>query len=153
MGLLGSWIWDIQRNLVFCSELIAEYCGVSAEAAQHGLPLDLYQRAVIADDQLDFYDQVRQALATADRFRISFHVEAPRFGRRRLLIVGNAHFDSHGRPVVMHGCTFDVGQNSVDLAAEHIAIGRAMLPGGEAGVAGYLVDALLIEIGRMKDRA
>ena len=77
IGLIGTWLWDIDTDRVIGDANMADMFGVSAKAAAKGLPASAFTHALHPDDQ----PRVQKEIAAALKSGEIFHSEYRTVGR------------------------------------------------------------------------
>jgi PAS domain S-box-containing protein len=103
---VGSWEWDIERNVHTWSDEVYRIYGVDRDTFvvryRHFISM------VHPDDRADLDIAVRQAMATGGVFEIEHRIIRPDGGERTITARGRTVCDGEGRPVRMLGTTQDI---------------------------------------------
>jgi PAS domain S-box-containing protein len=103
---VGSWEWDIERNVHTWSDEVYRIYGVDRDTFvvryRHFISM------VHPDDRADLDIAVRQAMATGGVFEIEHRIIRPDGSERTITARGRTVCDGEGRPVRMLGTTQDI---------------------------------------------
>jgi PAS domain S-box-containing protein len=103
---VGSWEWDVERNVHTWSDEVYRIYGLDRETFV--VRYRTFITMVHRDDREDLEASVRQALATGGMFEIEHRIIRPDGVVRTLTARGRTVCDGEGRPIRMLGTTQDI---------------------------------------------
>lgn len=86
--ILGTWDWDVSKDIVVADQRFADAFGVAVDQARRGLPLEAFIGGIHADDQERVKAAISLTLQTGQPFRDEYRIH---------------HIDGSIRDVVAHG--------------------------------------------------
>lgn len=107
-GLVGSWEWDIEDDLVRANPTLARLFGLDPDAAARGLSLDAFLGGVHPQDRDSVRAAIEQALVTGEEYRSEYRVAGLDGELRWVTARGRCERDSAGRPVRFPGILIDI---------------------------------------------
>jgi PAS domain S-box-containing protein len=107
-SLVGTWHWDIKKQLVTTDSNLAHMFGIKPERAKKGLPLDQFIASIHEDDR----ERVKNSIASAVGQEMSFEEEYRTTdinGEVRWVIArGQVEYNSQKEPVSFTGIIIDI---------------------------------------------
>jgi PAS domain S-box-containing protein len=107
-GLVGSWSWDVQNDVVTADKGLAVLFGVSSEEALHGLPLDSFINSIFEDDRDRVTHAIQQVLKSGDVFESEYRTIDTEGVIRWVIARGRVERDTRGKPVHFPGVMIDI---------------------------------------------
>lgn len=106
-GSIGTWTWDIVNDCLTGDEFIARMFGIEPAAAAKGLPVEVYLKAVMAEDQPVVAAALGRAIQSCSRYDVEYRVLQEN-GERWLHAKGRVDGDAAGKALYFHGAVIDV---------------------------------------------
>ncbi|MBP0437401.1 PAS domain-containing sensor histidine kinase [Tianweitania sediminis] len=107
-GIVGTWDWDIERDIVVADRHFAGLYGVDPAEAASGTPIGKFLTGVHPADQPHLQQKIEQAIAQLDVFRTEYRVRDRDGGERWVLAVGRAFPGADGKAQRLPGLTVDI---------------------------------------------
>jgi PAS domain S-box-containing protein len=105
---IGTWVWDVQRDLVFADRRFARAFKVDEQAAASGLPLQTFVDAIFEEDRTRVAAEIEKARRVGGLYRCEYRVLRPDGTLQWLLASGRCEVDADGRPTSFPGCVIDI---------------------------------------------
>ncbi|HSH55571.1 MAG TPA: PAS domain-containing protein, partial [Candidatus Limnocylindrales bacterium] len=112
-GIIGTWLWDIQKNIVIGDQYMAAMFGVSEKAAAAGLPLKTFVQAIHPDDRRRVQDQIAEALKSQDLYESEYRTVGKDGTVRWLIARGRTEADEQGNPVRFPGAIINITERKL----------------------------------------
>jgi PAS domain S-box-containing protein len=119
-GDIGTWTWDVVRDLVVADRNIVRFFSLSAEDAA-GVPIARYVQAIHPDDHARAQAAIQKTLDERVVYESSYRVAQPDGSDRWIIAKGKAEFDEAGMPLLMHGVALDITEQRRTEEARHAA--------------------------------
>lgn len=103
---LGSWEWDLRKDVVYWSEETYRIFGVSRQ--EFGATFRKYLDLIHPEDREMVSEKVNEAIYQAKAFRLEHRIIREDGAERILFCEGSASFDDEGRPDLMSGIVQDI---------------------------------------------
>ncbi|WP_082483319.1 PAS domain-containing hybrid sensor histidine kinase/response regulator [Rubellimicrobium mesophilum] len=160
-GGIGTWDWDVARDLVHTSEHFARTYGIDPGRARAGLPVEDYVGGIHPDDRAEVARLIGEALATGGEYRAEYRILDGDGEVHWVVARGRCLTDDAGRPVRFPGVTFDItdrkavearaleSESRLRAVLEAVPVGlvfadaRGWITGGNARVEGILGHSIL----------
>jgi PAS domain S-box-containing protein len=107
-GGVGTWDWDIQRDLVYCSPQFAALFSMDANSAANGSPLAQFLEHIHPDDRPLLVEYIGEAVKTGGEFAGECRVVQPDGSVRWVHARGRCHRNEAGDPSRFPGVVFDI---------------------------------------------
>lgn len=107
-GLVGSWSWDIAKDIVTADKGLSELFGISERDALKGLPLDIFLASIYEPDRERVTGIIQQALETDERFECEYRTIDTRGHVRWVIARGRIERNDAGVPVKFPGVMIDI---------------------------------------------
>lgn len=106
LARMGSWIWDIQQNILTCSDEVYEL--FSLDRHEFDVTEKTFIAAIHPDDRAFVRQSVNQALSNQAPYNIEYRIVLPNVGER--IVHGHAEviFNDAGNPIRMLGTIQDI---------------------------------------------
>ena len=108
---LGSWEWDLRKDIVYWSQESYRIFGVSRQ--EFGATFEKYLDLIHPDDRNMVRDKVSDALYRGKDYRLEHRIIRKDGGERILFCEGGVSFDREGRPDAMSGIVQDITERSI----------------------------------------
>ena len=106
-GEVDTWLWDLKADEVTLGGSFAPKFGVDPAAADAGLPIDTYLRAIHEDDRERVVEEIEAVVRTGGAYKLEYRLtggEQPRW----VLARGYLEQDERGRPEMFPGVLIDI---------------------------------------------
>lgn len=118
-GLIGSWIWDVQSDVVIGDKGLANLFNVSEVEAKQGLSLQTFTEAIYKEDRSMVEQKINDVLTKGTKFDAEYRT-IDRKGKIRWVIArGRVERDHSGTPISFPGIMIDITERK---AAEKASI-------------------------------
>jgi PAS domain S-box-containing protein len=107
-GLVGSWSWDIKKNLVTADKGLAHLFGVSKDEAIHGLVIEKFISSIHDDDKEYVSKQIAATLESGDPFEAEYRTIDTDGVVRWVIARGHMERDVDGEPAFFPGVMIDI---------------------------------------------
>lgn len=108
VGSAGSWMWEMDANVITGSEMIAKTFGIPVERCVAGVPLDSFLHAVHREDRARVQSAIQLAVNTGSPYECEYRVRRSDGGERWVHARGRIDLDAAGHPVRMPGFLIDI---------------------------------------------
>jgi PAS domain S-box-containing protein len=115
-GIVGSWDWDVQSDLIYADERFAALFGVDPWAAAGGVPLSSFTDGIHPGDQGRVQDQISDAVETG-RYYAAEYRTLGRDGQVHWVSAQGRCYQVAGQPVRFPGIVVDITERK--RAEEH----------------------------------
>jgi PAS domain S-box-containing protein len=109
-ALLGSFVWDINDNVLSGDERFARTFSYPPDQDLVNLPMDIAESRIHPDDFSWVQDQVEQAVNTGEPFNAEYRVRRPDGSYLWVLASGCCEFDEQGKPLRFPGVLIDINE-------------------------------------------
>lgn len=107
-GLIGSWAWDVQHDVVTADKGLAGLFGIQESEAIRGLPLDVFTASIYEQDRDRVTKLIGETLEKGDSFECEYRA-VDTSGRSRWVIArGRVERNTAGKPVQFPGVMIDI---------------------------------------------
>ena len=106
--IVGTWDWDVVKNMVYADERFARRFGVDPQAAANGVPIMEFTRAFHPDDAERVAEAIQHALRTGENFQEEYRLLQEDGSLVWVQARGQAQMNEEGKPVRFPGMAFDV---------------------------------------------
>lgn len=107
-GLIGSWSWDVDKDMVITDKGLAFLFGVSPQKAIDGLPLKTFMDAIHEEDREAVSDHITQTLASGTSFEAEYRTVDTSGVVRWVIARGRVERNSEGEPLQFPGVMIDI---------------------------------------------
>jgi PAS domain S-box-containing protein len=105
---IGTWDWDIRRNLVYADERFAALFAVDPKRAMAGAPLDEFVAGIHPEDRERVGKAIEDAIATRGEYECEYRLFGANGEARWVIARGRAYFDENGEPTHFPGVAVDI---------------------------------------------
>jgi two-component system sensor histidine kinase/response regulator len=107
-GSIGTWTWDIVNDRLSADEFTARMFSIEPDAAAKGLPVEVYLRAVLEEDQPVVANRLGGAIKSCSYYDVEYRVRQRDGELRWLQAKGRVEGDSAGNALYFHGAVMDI---------------------------------------------
>ncbi len=105
---IGTWDWDVNKDLVYADEGFARLYGVAPEKAATGVTIGEFMRNMHPDDRGRVERAIERALRTGEEFNSEYRLNQSDGSVRWVSAAGRCSFGSDGAPARFPGVTIDI---------------------------------------------
>ena len=110
VGLTGTWIWDIEKDVVITDRSMASMFNVLPEEAEKGLPIDIFLNAIHDNDREKIAALIEKAVKEKGVFENEYRVVGANGIERWVIARGKVEEDEEGNPVRFPGILIDISE-------------------------------------------
>lgn len=107
-GLVGSWSWDIQKNIVTADKGLATLFGVTSEQALRGLPIETFINSIFEEDKAMVSALIEEAVQNGSTFESEYRTIDVNGAVRWVIARGRVERDDKGQAVSFPGVMIDI---------------------------------------------
>jgi PAS domain S-box-containing protein len=107
-GSIGTWTWDIVNDRLTADEFTARMFSIEPDAAAKGLPVEIYLRAVMLEDQPVVADRLGCAIKSCGYYDVEYRVRSADGELRWLQAKGRVEGGLAGEALYFHGAVLDI---------------------------------------------
>lgn len=107
-GLIGSWSWDVKKNVVTADKGLAQLFGVSEEEALLGLPIEVFVRSIYIEDRAMVGKKIEEAVAEGDTFEGEYRTVDSSGNIRWVIARGRVERNEKGDATHFPGVMIDI---------------------------------------------
>lgn len=107
-GLVGSWSWDIKKDIVTADRGLANLFGVSVERALQGMPIQTFVDSIYEDDKEAVSALISRTVESGDKFESEYRTIDTDGNVRWVIARGQVERDSNGAAVHFPGVMIDI---------------------------------------------
>jgi PAS domain S-box-containing protein len=107
-GGVGTWDWDVPRDLVYTNPQFAKLFSIASENAASGAPAAHFVDRIHQDDRDGVRDRIQKALEAGGEFAEEYRVLQPDGSVRWVFARGRCHLDAAGNPTRFPGVAVDI---------------------------------------------
>ena len=104
---IGTWIWDMQRNIIIGDKNFAFLFGLSPDDMETGVELDKLIDSVVADDKKRVEKSIQQALTNKESYECEYRTIDAEENVHWVMARGRAKFKD-GKPTKFTGMVIDI---------------------------------------------
>jgi PAS domain S-box-containing protein len=112
-GLIGTWLWDVHKDIVIGDEYMAAMFGVSVEDATEGLPVSRFTNCIHPDDRSRVQKDISKALKNDTVFISEYRTLRTDGSTRWLAARGRIERAKDGSPYHFPGVVIDITERKV----------------------------------------
>ena len=116
LKFIGIWTYDLASDRVFGDRLAGEYFGLTEYAFRNGVDRTVFRQAIDPADLTLVQRTLHEALHQGKPIDVTYHVNSPSLGRRKIRAVGTCYRESH-EPIICAGYFIDKSGPHSRLAA------------------------------------
>jgi len=118
---VGTWLWDVQADLVTADERFLRLYGVDEALAGQGTPIDRFLLNVHPEDRDRVEASIARTLTERAPFNEEYRLTQPDGSVRWVSAQGRAIFDEDGNPARFPGVAFDITERKLAEEAARAA--------------------------------
>jgi PAS domain S-box-containing protein len=127
-GLIGTWLWDVKKNVVVGDKYMAAMFGISPELAASGLPSSAFTTAIHPDDRARLKKEMATALNTGTSFTSEYRTQREDGTVRWVIARGRIERDDAGNPAQFPGAIVDITERKIsEINLSYLAKAGAVL--------------------------
>jgi PAS domain S-box-containing protein len=107
-GLVGSWSWDVQKDIVTADKGLATLFGVTSEQALKGLPVETFINSIYEDDRPGVSKLIEETVAHGDTFETEYRTVDAHGTVRWVIARGRVERDAEGNATAFPGVMIDI---------------------------------------------
>ena len=107
-GLVGSWSWDVKKNVVTADKGLAHLFGVSKEQAIMGLPIEVFIKSIYDDDKEYVTEQITATVENGVPFEAEYRTIDADGVIRWVIARGHMEKDGSGESTFFPGVMIDI---------------------------------------------
>jgi PAS domain S-box-containing protein len=107
-GLVGSWSWDIAKDMVTADRGLSDLFGISEEDALKGLPLEIFLSSIYEPDRDMVTGIIQQTLDSGESFECEYRTIDSEKHVRWVIARGRVERDEKGKPTHFPGVMIDI---------------------------------------------
>ena len=120
IGNIGSWSWDIVKDVLYWTDQIYRMFGL--EPQEFGATYDSFLHHIHPDDRDKVNDSVNRALAGDGTYEVQHRIIQKNGKEREVIERGDVIFNKKGEAIFMHGTVHDITQlRKTQKLVEHMA--------------------------------
>ncbi|KQP81124.1 hypothetical protein ASF60_22415 [Methylobacterium sp. Leaf113] len=163
--VIGRWDWDIPNDRLYADATVALLFSVEPAAAQGGVPLSLFLKAIHSEDRAEAAEIIAKSAKAGRSYVQEYRVHSADGTMRWVLARGLIELDEIGQPRRGTGFLIDITQNRAEEAAylarmpdrashpledaaEHCLAARGAIQKLAEPLLQNMIDMLLLELGR-----
>jgi PAS domain S-box-containing protein len=107
-NMIGTWDWDVERNVVTADDRFARLHGVDSLRAGLGVPFRRYLETIHRDDLPAVLAAVRGTLSSGEPLSVEYRVVDEEGETRTIVSSGRARFNTDGKVIRFPGVAVDI---------------------------------------------
>lgn len=107
-GMIGSWVWDIKKDIVIADAGLARVFGITTREAQLGVSIDVLLNSIFEDDKERVGNDIEKALKKSNSYESEYRTIDHMGVIRWVIARGRIERDSKGEPVRFPGVLVDI---------------------------------------------
>lgn len=117
IGLIGTWFWDIQKNVVVADKNLASMFGLSVKDAAEGMSLTTFTNAIFEEDRGRIVSEIEKAVAGDGNFEQEYRTKTAKGDLRWVIARGKIETNETGKPHTFPGVIVDITERKAAEAA------------------------------------
>lgn len=127
-GLIGTWSWDVQKDIVIGDQYMAAMFGVPAAEAAVGLPLVRFTGTVHPEDRQRVKEEISRSLKSGKTFVSEYRLVRSDGSMRWILARGRIERDDTGKISQFPGVIIDITERkNIEINLSYLARAGAVL--------------------------
>lgn len=119
-GLIGSWSWDIKKDIVTADKGLAKLFGISPEKALKGLSIDVFVASIHESDREAVARQIQEAVVTGSAFESEYRTVDSEGKVRWVIARGHVERNGDGEAEQFPGVMIDISdRKEAEAALKH----------------------------------
>ncbi len=107
---IGTWVWEVSRDVVVADHRFARAFGVDAEEAARGVPIQVFVDAIVEEDRARVKESIEASIRDHTIYRCEYRVMTNEGQLRWLVATGRCEFDAAGNPTRFPGAVVDISE-------------------------------------------
>ena len=108
IGKVGSWLWDVERNVVVANHTLAELFGIDTETAHRGLAIHEFMNSIHPEDRTRVLKEINNAIEQNRSFESEYRTVSTDGTLHWVLARGRLEIDKNGRSARFPGVIVDI---------------------------------------------
>ncbi|HSI28250.1 MAG: PAS domain S-box protein [Methylophilus sp.] len=108
--VLGTWVWDVQNDILTGDERLAKTFGTSADALKNGVAVDTFVQLIHPEDKDYLNQMIAEKVKTGGAYRAEYRVKNEDGSWRWIEANGNCELDSQGVAIRFPGILIDIDE-------------------------------------------
>lgn len=113
IGSIGTWVWDIQRDIIIATKNLAQIFGVTIEQVTSGVPLSTLTKSIYEEDRERVSTAIDEAVSKKSKFEEEYRTVLPDGRVRWVLARGKVETDDSGKATSFPGALIDITERKV----------------------------------------
>lgn len=113
IGMIGTWLWDVGRDIVIGDSNMAVMFGVSPREAAEGLPLARFMKGIHPNDRARVREQITAVLSSGGLFQSEYRTIGQDGLVRWLIARGRIEYDKSGHVTQFPGVLVDISERKL----------------------------------------
>lgn len=127
-GKVGSWLWDIERDIVVASRTMADLFGIDPDEAAIGLPGHVYQSYIHSEDRKRVLKETNRAIRTGTGFESEYRIISQHGRTHWVLARGHLEVGKNGQTARFSGIVVDMTErHNFELQIEEARISDELI--------------------------
>ncbi|MEB0058156.1 PAS domain-containing protein [Variovorax sp. LG9.2] len=145
-AIVGTWMWDVQTDMVFADEALATAFSLQAPDRQGGLPISRFLEAIHPDDLSKVQAAIAESLAQGAPYRVEYRVRTLDARWRWVEASGYVEHDAMNRPLRFPGVMVDIDSRKLAEQALRETNKQLRLAQAAGGIGVFLLDIATNEL-------
>lgn len=107
-GIIGTWLWDVRKDIVIGDRYMAKMFGVPEREAAVGVPLKVFTNSIHPDDRSRIQREITAALKNGRELSTEYRTLRPDGSTRWLNARGHIERDKSGKAIQFPGVLLDI---------------------------------------------
>jgi PAS domain S-box-containing protein len=112
-GLIGTWLWDVKKNVVIGDKYMAAMFGIAEAKTIAGMPSSSFIEAIHPDDRARLKEEITVILKDGTDFTSEYRTLRPDGTTRWVIARGRIERDKNGKPVQFPGAMVDITDRKI----------------------------------------
>lgn len=107
-GMVGSWTWDIEQDIVRADKGLAQLFGVPVEDAIQGLPIQIFIDSIHKNDREVVSEKIQNALESGSKFEAEYRTVDTNNETHWVIARGRVERNEKGEAIALPGVMIDI---------------------------------------------
>ena len=112
-GIIGTWLWDVKKNIVIGDPYMAAMFGISETEAAAGLSLDAFTARIHPQDKERVVKSIADSLESGEPFSTEYRTLRPDGTTRWVIARGRIEHDDDGNKINFPGMLVDITDRKI----------------------------------------
>lgn len=112
-GLIGTWLWDVRKDIIVGDKHMAAMFGVPVEEAAKGMPLTVFVQSIYPEDRLRVQKEIDKAIKSDALFTSEYRTQRRDGSIRWVIARGRVERDKTGKAVQFPGVLLDITERKI----------------------------------------